>query len=123
MSLNCFVLDYFPVMKGAPTFSGPHTLGVNETQEIYFKCQVQYDRVPGDTFARFMITFVFDGYELESIEAPHKHLPPFIVGPDGDISAHLTEYYLQGRLGKEVRCMCPCMCGHDCVHLCLYVCV
>lgn len=98
-----YVIDYFPIMKGPPIFSGPHTTGSNEYQQIYFTCQVQYDRVPYDTFARFMITFVFDGLELENIEPPHKHLPPFIVGPDGDLSANLTEYYLQGRLGKEVR--------------------
>ena len=90
-------------MKGPPIFSGPHTTGSNEWQQIYFKCQVQYDRVPDDFTARFTITFTFDGYELESIGVPHKHLPPFIVGPEGDISANLTEYYLQGRLGKEVR--------------------
>lgn len=90
-------------MTGVPIFTGPDTTGSNEEQQIYFKCQVQYVRQSNDTYARFLITFVFDGFELENIGAPHKRLPPFILGPSDDISAKLTEYHLQGRLGKEVR--------------------
>lgn len=97
-------VDYFPVMSGTPVFSGPHTTGNNAMQQIYYKCQVQYNRVPDDSFARFMITFIFDGLELEDIATPHKRLPPFIVEPSDDISANLTEYYLQGRLGKDIQC-------------------
>lgn len=87
-----------------PIFSGPYTTGHNAEQQIYFTCVVQYNKnPPNDTFARFIVTFIFDGYELESIGAPHKHLPSFVMGPDGEIAANLTEYHLQGRLGKEVR--------------------
>lgn len=103
MSLNYSVTDYFPIMKDLPILAGPYTTGHNQEQQIYFTCQVQYDRVQDDSFARFMITFVFDGLELETIGSPYKHLPPFIVGPDGDMFVDLTEYYLQGRLGKKVR--------------------
>lgn len=92
-------------MIGPPIFSGPHTNGSNEYRQLYFTCEVQYKREPNDTFARFMTKFVFDGYELEGIAAPHKRLPPFTLEPDGNMTmtAYLTEYYLQGRLGKEVR--------------------
>lgn len=93
-------------MTGLPIFSGPHNNGSVPSGEIYFRCQVQYNRQPNDTNARFCVTFLFDGQPIEYIGVnavhPPARLEPTILDPDSSLIAELNESKLRGRLGREV---------------------
>jgi len=93
-------------MKGFPIFSGPLINGSGLSAEIYFSCEVQYDRQPNDINARFRVTFLFDGLPLEYIgldaQHPPERLEPTILNPNKTLIAILDESKLRGRLGREV---------------------
>src|SRR6218665_225528 len=102
-----YISDYFPAMKAFPVFSGPHINGSNQSAEIYFSCEVQYDRQPNDSNARCRVTFLFGGQPLEDIDLDAQHPPerlePTILNPNRTLVAILDESKLRGRLGREVK--------------------
>src|SRR6218665_232770 len=106
-AIFCILSDYFPAMKAFPVFSGPHTNGSGLSAEIYFSCEVQYDRQPNDINARFRVTFLFDQRPLEYIDVnatrPPERLEPIILNPNRTLVAILDESKLRGRLGREVK--------------------
>ena len=102
-----YISDYFPAMKAFPVFSGPHINGSNQSAEIYFSCEVQYDRQPNDSNARFRVTFLFNGQQSVDIVVdkgwPPERLEPTILNPNSSLVGVLSEFHLRGRLGKEVK--------------------
>lgn len=94
-------------MNGDPVFSGPHSNnGSGFSEEIYFSCEVQYSPQPNDSNVRLRVTFLFDGQPLEYIDVdakhPPEHLEPTILNSSSSLVVVLNEFYLRGRLGREV---------------------
>ena len=94
-------------MDGNPVLRGPI---VTSTSTFSFYCDIVYTPAIPPRLARFEVTFLFDGaeisegaplvdtyadqYELLPIETDINN-PPF--------SVELEDFYLTGRLGKQVR--------------------